>query len=183
MASNQSLVSYLQGYESSEDEPEPQEDYNTNLHRIPLPPYLEVESFDTEYAAIEFINEFGEQNGFAVTIKTSKTKKNNRSVKQAVYLKCDRGGNYENRVQDNSQRQRHGSTRLTGCPFSIVLHRQRDDSWKARIRENYHNHEPSPISTHPVLRKHKISQNADNIKAQFKNGLTARQARYEAAVS
>lgn len=93
MASNQLLASLLQGYESSGDDAEP---YNDLHDRIPLPPRLEEEVFDSPDAVIEFINNFAQNHGYAVSKRRSKRAKNGHI--KTVFVKCSRGGEYQDRV-------------------------------------------------------------------------------------
>ena len=53
-------------------------------------------------------------NGYAVTIA--------RPKKDAVYLKCDRGGSYRDqyRVSEAQMKRRKTGSRLIDCPFSAV---------------------------------------------------------------
>ncbi|CAG8676506.1 7217_t:CDS:1, partial [Scutellospora calospora] len=62
--------------------------------------------------------------GYAVTIKRSERDK-------FVYLQCDRGGQYINRLNLNDEtRQRDTSTRLIGCPFELYGKKMEDGQWR-----------------------------------------------------
>lgn len=166
MTSNQSLASFLQGYEISGDDTGSQ----NNLHdRIPLPPRLDEEVFDSADTVIEFIKNFAQDYGYAVSKRCSKRAKNGHI--KTIYVKCSRGGEYQDRV---IERTRQGSTILTDCPFSIVLQLQEDDTWLVDIRERRHNHDPSPISTHSAHRHRQVLEHTTQIEAQLKNGIDTR---------
>ncbi|EED14935.1 hypothetical protein TSTA_044020 [Talaromyces stipitatus ATCC 10500] len=91
MASNQLLAFLLQGYESSRDDAEPQ----NNLHnQIPLPSRLEEEVFDSPDAIIEFINNFAQNHGYAFFKRWSKRAKSGHI--KTVFVKCSLGGEYHN---------------------------------------------------------------------------------------
>ncbi|EED11942.1 hypothetical protein TSTA_000200 [Talaromyces stipitatus ATCC 10500] len=166
MASNQLLASLLQGYESSGDDAEPQNDLH---NRIPLPPRLEEEVFDSPDTIIEFINNFAQNHGYAVSKRRSKRAKNGHI--KTVFVKCSLGGEYHDRVVE---RTRQESTILTDYPFSIVLRLQQDDTWLVNIKEKHHNHDLSPISTHSVHCYRQILEHATQIEAQLENGIDTR---------
>jgi hypothetical protein len=44
------------------------------------------------------------------------------------------------------------------------------DSWSLKIREASHNHGPSPISTHPVLRREEVNTHSEAIKRNLSVG-------------
>lgn len=86
---------------------------------LPLPPldchYTSVEQ------ALEAINNFALDHGYAVVKRRSKmTKSKNNPVLKKVWLKCDRGGIYRPRVADGD-RKRKTSTILVNCPFNLIL--------------------------------------------------------------
>ena len=82
----------------------------------------------------------------------TKTSKANR-----VELKCAFGGTYRNRM-GASQRKRMTSTRLSGCPFFLVVSAIQG-SWGVRfIAPVDHNHETSPIQLIGLPEARKRSQ-------------------------
>jgi hypothetical protein len=73
--------------------------------------------------------------------------KTTKAVVKTVYSKRDRRCAYEIRFEENQRK----IPRLIDCPFTLVLRLKDDDNrWHAdSICEGRHNHDPSPISTHP----------------------------------
>lgn len=86
--------------------------------------------------------------GYAVVIARSRANR--------LWLKCDRGGSYENRrnlTQDQRKRKR-GESRLLGCPFRMLATIKRDGIWRVETDNSEHNHGPSgDLSMHPTLRR------------------------------
>ena len=86
--------------------------------------------------------------GYAIVIARSRANR--------LWLKCDRGGNYENRrnlTQDQRKRKR-GESRLLGCPFRMLATAKKDGTWRVETDTAEHNHGPSEdLSMHPTLRR------------------------------
>lgn len=84
---------------------------------------------------------------YAITIRTSKPGR--------VWLKCDRGGSYRNRLDlnDNTRKRTTGS-RLINCPFSVTGTQLINGSWQLSVPNAAHNHEiASSLLAHPSLRR------------------------------
>lgn len=137
------------------------------LRYFPLPP-LDCK-YDTAEEAIEAINDFASDHGYAVTTLRSRTTK--KGVKKHVQLKCDRGGIFKPKGRDI----RKTNTIATGCPFDITVRRLQDDGqWAFTVTNSMHNHEPSDATTHVALRQQELRQKADSIYGMLKLGLSTR---------
>lgn len=86
------------------------------------------QTFPTYDELWAYVETFGVQQGYAISISRSKKK----SGKRTVWLKCDRGGIYEctNTVKDTTSRK-------VGCPFELIA-RQRDSYWLLEIKNSEH---------------------------------------------
>ena len=165
-----SLDEFLSIYESEVDDDTGSENDINELPSMPPPP--EDQSFNTMQEAMDCINNFTKSHGYALTTKHSKSKDGVIVVK---YLQCDRGGTYRSRINEN-RRRRQGSSRLNGCPFRAVLrYREEFDAWHLRVDNPRHNHEPSPVSTHPTLRRQELNANSPQIETQLQQGVSTRQ--------
>ena len=97
---------------------------------------------------LEFLKDWGEQQGFAVVI--------GRSRPNRLWIKCDRGGEYADKhLHDPENRKRkRKATRLTGCPFNVKATMKKDKIWRCHTENPQHNHPPSEdLSVHPSLRR------------------------------
>ncbi|XP_034910368.1 methylmalonate-semialdehyde dehydrogenase [acylating], mitochondrial [Populus alba] len=96
---------------------------------------------------INYVRDFGANQGYVVTIKKSRRDRR-------VILGCDRGGIYRNRRKiDESQRKRKACSRLINCPFEAIGKKE-DDMWVLNIKNGEHNHEPlKDMSEHPYSRR------------------------------
>ena len=86
--------------------------------------------------------------GFAVVIARSRINR--------LWLKCDRGGIYENRrnLTPEQRKRKRGESRLLGCQFKMLANVKRDGVWKVETEVAEHNHGPSEdLSAHPTLRR------------------------------
>ncbi len=86
--------------------------------------------------------------GFAVVIARSRFNR--------LWLKCDRGGTYENRrnLTPEQRKRKRGESRLLGCQFKMLANVKRDGVWKVETEVAEHNHGPSEdLSAHPTLRR------------------------------
>jgi hypothetical protein len=131
----------------------------SSLMPMPLPPQAIYSSKEELYTSIQA---WAAEHRYAFRIERS-TKIHNTKRTRILYS-CDRAGlapptNYPQRsLQD---RQRHTTTRKTGCQFSIIAREGIDTQWELRHRPNkpgidysIHNHPPSQsISSHPTHRK------------------------------
>jgi len=88
--------------------------------------------------------------GYGITTKSS-TKGG-----KYLYLQCDRGGVYQDRIKAlEGAKRRKTSTRRIGCPFRLYASESRKTGeWKLRVHNPEHNHEPDGyMIAHPVARK------------------------------
>ena len=86
--------------------------------------------------------------GFAVVIARSRFNR--------LWLKCDRGGSYENRRQltSDQRKRKRGESRLLGCPYKMIANHKKDGTWHVITQTPEHNHGPSDdLTQHPTLRK------------------------------
>ena len=86
--------------------------------------------------------------GYAVVIARSRFNR--------LWLKCDRGGNYENRrnLTPDQRKRKRGESRLLGCPFKMLATCKKDGIWRVDTDNPEHNHGPSEdLSAHPTLRR------------------------------
>ena len=97
---------------------------------------------------MEGVREWSANQGYAVVIARSRFNR--------IWLKCDRGGNYENRrnITPDQRKRKRGESRLVGCPFKIVASIRKDGTWHLETENQEHNHEPSgDLSVHPTFRR------------------------------
>lgn len=86
--------------------------------------------------------------GYAVVIARSRFNR--------LWLKCDRGGTYENRrnLTPDQRKRKRGDSRLLGCPFKMLATCKKDGVWRVETDVPEHNHGPSDdLSAHPTLRR------------------------------
>ena len=86
--------------------------------------------------------------GYAIVIARSRFNR--------LWLKCDRGGQYENRrnLTPDQRKRKRGDSRLLGCPFKMLAIVRKDGIWKVHTEVPDHNHGPSDdLSQHPTLRR------------------------------
>ena len=91
--------------------------------------------------------------GYAVVIARSRFNR--------LWLKCDRGGVYENRrnLTPGQRKRKRGDSRLLGCPFKMLATCKKDGVWRVETDVADHNHGPSDdLSAHPTLRRMKDEQ-------------------------
>ena len=92
--------------------------------------------------------EWAAHQGYAIVIARSRFNR--------LWLKCDRGGRYENRrgLTPDQRKRKRGDSRLLGCPFRMVAIVRKDGIWKVTTENATHNHGPSEdLSMHPTLRR------------------------------
>src|SRR5690348_7984948 len=58
--------------------------------------------FNSRQEAMEWLNNFTSSQGYALTTANSKRKKGTSEI-NIVYLKCDRGGSYRNRIEETTR--------------------------------------------------------------------------------
>ena len=94
------------------------------------------------------VKDWAASQGYAVVIARSRFNR--------LWLKCDRGGTYENRrnLTPDQRKRKRGDSRLLGCPFRMLATAKKDGTWKVETDNPEHNHEPSEdLSQHPTLRR------------------------------
>ena len=127
-----------------------------------------VNQFPNRDSLIAYVRSFGASNGYGISIIRSKPRK--------VYLGCDRGGKYRNRLNlTDETRRKNTSSRLINCPFSVCGKEENDNVWTLSIRNPAHNHEPSEsLPAHPSLRR--LSKQAkERVKEMTKAGARPRE--------
>jgi hypothetical protein len=121
--------------------------------------------YSSRQAVFEAINAWARTRGYAFTTGKSTTEKSGRCT---VTFACDRGRRPPNNQAD---RQRRTTSRVTSCPFSVLAKESSDGSWALKYRPDarfsIHNHEPSqhPVA-HPIHRQ--LSQGTSQL-ATFSN--------------
>ena len=94
------------------------------------------------------VKDWAADQGYAVVIARSRFNR--------LWLKCDRGGTYENRrnLTPDQRKRKRGESRLLGCPFKMVATVRKDGVWHVETEISDHNHGPSDdLSQHPTLRR------------------------------
>lgn len=103
--------------------------------------------YQTRAELMDHVKSWARHQGYAIVISRSRINR--------LWLKCDRGGHYENRrnITDAQRKRKRGDSRLMGCPF-MVMAVLKDDFWRVKTEHEQHNHGPSEdLSAHPSLRK------------------------------
>lgn len=173
----------------------PTEPITEPIPTIPLP--LLDQTYDTPEAGITAINNHGRIHGYAVISRRSKRTK--KGVKKTIRLCCDRWralpiagtnlsnpeanlseanlSNFDTNLSNaNPKRTRNSTTVANECPFGISFRLQFDTgTWHITVENSLYNHDPSPLSTHPVHRQSDLIKNADNIQQQLTQGIPTRQ--------
>ena len=118
----------------------------------PPPPTTRAPMAPREYHSREDLlagcKDWAAHQGFAVVIARSRFNR--------LWLKCDRGGTYENRrnLTPEQRKRKRGESRLLGCEFKMLANAKRDGVWKVETEVAEHNHGPSEdLSAHPTLRR------------------------------
>ena len=94
------------------------------------------------------MKDWAESQGYAVVIGRSRVNR--------LWIKCDRGGKYEDKHADHpeNRKRKRGESRLTDCPFKVQANVKKDGIWRSRTENAEHNHGPSEdLSVHPSLRR------------------------------
>lgn len=110
----------------------------------PMPP----SEFNSREELLAGCKDWAAHQGFAVVIARSRFNR--------LWLKCDRGGTYENRrnLTPEQRKRKRGESRLLGCEFKMLANVKRDGIWKVETEVAEHNHGPSEdLSAHPTLRR------------------------------
>ena len=118
----------------------------------PPPPRALAPMPSSEFASREDllagVKDWAAYQGYAVVIARSRFNR--------LWLKCDRGGTYENRrnLTPDQRKRKRGDSRLLGCPFKMLATIKKDGTWRVETDIPEHNHEPSEdLSQHPTLRR------------------------------
>ena len=104
--------------------------------------------FSNREELLEGCKDWSATQGFAIVIARSRLNR--------LWLKCDRGGKYENRrnLTSDQRKRKRGESRLLGCPFKMIAACRKDGSWVVNTEIPDHNHGPSDnLSAHPTLRR------------------------------
>jgi malonate-semialdehyde dehydrogenase (acetylating) / methylmalonate-semialdehyde dehydrogenase len=112
-----------------------------------LPP-SEAVDYSSREALMEGLQSHARSCGYAISTRRYNARD------QALYLKCDRGGEYRPRHGlTGLNRLRDTGTRLTDCPFSVSAN-CKDRVWTIKVRNPDHNHEATSSSfSHPIQRR------------------------------
>ena len=103
--------------------------------------------YATRDELMDRVKSWARHQGYAIVISRSRSNR--------LWLKCDRGGHYENRrnITDEQRKRKRGDSRLMGCPFMVIAV-LKEDFWRVKTECDTHNHGPSDdLSAHPSLRK------------------------------
>jgi len=104
--------------------------------------------FGSREELLESMKLWAENQGYAVVIGRSRVNR--------LWIKCDRGGKYEDKHADHPEmrKRKRGESRLTDCPFKVHANVKKDGIWRCRTENPNHNHESSEdLSVHPSLRR------------------------------
>lgn len=104
--------------------------------------------FDSRDLLFAYVREHAISQGYAVTtIRSEKDKK--------IYLGCDRGGTYHDRVKaPEGAKRRFTTTRRIGCPFRLYGKKVSGDKWELQVQNSSHNHPTDDnMIAHPTARR------------------------------
>lgn len=110
----------------------------------PMPP----SQYNSREELLNNAKEWAAHQGYAIVIARSRFNR--------LWLKCDRGGQYENRrnLTPDQRKRKRGDSRLLGCPFKMLAIVRKDGLWRVQTEIAEHNHGPSEdLSLHPTLRR------------------------------
>ena len=110
----------------------------------PLPP----SQFSSREELLQHAKDWAARQGYAIVIARSRFNR--------LWLKCDRGGVYENRrnLTPEQRKRKRSDSRLLGCPFRMLAVVRKDGVWRVTTENPEHNHSPSEdLSVHPTLRR------------------------------
>ncbi|OJJ89486.1 uncharacterized protein ASPGLDRAFT_21589 [Aspergillus glaucus CBS 516.65] len=122
----------------------------------PLPPSPTNIIYSSEKEAMDAINEFTQQHGYALTTKSSKRHGNNK-IKACYH--CDCSGAHKDNVADDKQ----------------VHEKTTHYKWLFEIKDPAHSHGPAPAHTHPTLHQAEVKKHATIFENQLSAGITPRQ--------
>ena len=90
--------------------------------------------FDSRDSLTASVRQHALSQGYAITTIRSITDK-------YIYLGCDRGGTYRDRVNaPEGAKRRTTTTRRIGCPFKLYGKKLLDDKWELQVQNPNHNH-------------------------------------------
>lgn len=110
----------------------------------PIPP----SQFNSREELLANAKDWAADQGYAIVIARSRFNR--------LWLKCDRGGTYENRrnLTPDLRKRKRSDSRLLGCPFRVLAVVRKDGIWKVQVEVGEHNHGPSDdLTQHPTLRR------------------------------
>ncbi|EED11778.1 conserved hypothetical protein [Talaromyces stipitatus ATCC 10500] len=141
---------------------------------IRLPIWDGGATFETQDAAMKFLNSFTKTYGYTLVTKRFKTPKEGGPIYR-VYLQCSRGGVYRERTNKKT-RVRETSTQCIGCPFRLILrHNKHADCWCLDLTDPRHNHHSATGSTLASLRHEEIESKETQIKSYLDSKMSTNQ--------
>ena len=170
---SQSQAGRLVLYSDASADDDERSDQDTDDLSDLMPPPPTDQTYETAEHAIKAINQFTKYHGYALTKRRSKVHASTKEVRK-IWLQCDRGRQYKTRIDENQRVKKRTST-CNDCPFKTILQRAFPDHlWVLTIENPRHNHEPSPVSTHPSLRRLELDDKSERIDAQLYIGVSTR---------
>lgn len=109
---------------------------------------IPVSQYSSREELLSSAKEWAAHQGYAIVIARSRFNR--------LWLKCDRGGQYENRrnLTPDQRKRKRGDSRLLGCPFKMLAIVRKDGVWRLQTEIAEHNHGPSEdLTLHPTLRR------------------------------
>ena len=109
---------------------------------------LQPGQYNSREELLTHAKDWAADQGYAIVIARSRFNR--------LWLKCDRGGRYENRrnLTPDQRKRKRSDSRLLGCPFRALAVVRNDGIWKVQVEVAEHNHGPSDdLTQHPTLRR------------------------------
>ena len=109
---------------------------------------IPASQYNSREELLSYAKQWAAHQGYAIVIARSRFNR--------LWLKCDRGGQYENRrnLTPDQRKRKRGDSRLLGCPFKMLAIVRKDGVWRLQTEIAEHNHGPSEdLSLHPTLRR------------------------------
>ena len=97
------------------------------------PPPLKL--YDSARLALDDIYKLAKGQGYAVSTFRSKTDKQVPPTMRGMWLWCAKGNDY-----NKTSRKRQTSSRITGCPFKLILTRT-VIGWQVEVQDPTHNYQ------------------------------------------
>ena len=134
---------------------------------------LSTTEFDSFDVLVAYAKSTAVHQGYALSI--GRSRKNRKGEWNGVDLRCDLGGEYENRLGlTEESRKRETGSRLQGCPFEL-RGRRRGEKWVLLTHMGEHNHQPAAdISGHAAARRLKEDQH-DLVRSMTEAGSRPRE--------